>query len=365
MRRVLCALAALALLTSACGGGEPEPSPSPTTQAAATRAPTPTPTPEPVLAPLTGVPVEDETVLDRPVLALKIDNATAARPQQGLELADVVVEELVEGGGTRFIALYHSIDPGAVGPVRSGRDVDAEILPAFQPVFGISGAAGPTYQVLRGAGLKIYEEGQADGAFFREGSRPRPYNLFATAERLWASADELPPAEEPWPIAERAPLGGDEIEAARFSFSHAARVAWTWDEAAGAWRRAQDGAAHTTADGEQIDARNVVIALVPVVAGGGIDAAGNSTAHIGVIGEGEAIILRDGEAYTARWRKESAEAHFTWLTAAGRALPLAPGNTWIELLPSGAEIDLQTPPPPVGETSGGTPGTGSGRTGTT
>ncbi|HWH31802.1 MAG TPA: DUF3048 domain-containing protein, partial [Egibacteraceae bacterium] len=168
---MLVALFAVALTLTACGGGEPEPEPTPSET-----EPTPSPTPEPELAPLTGEEVESTGILDRPVVAVKIDNASPARPQAGLGAADVVFEELVEGGYTRFLALYQSQAPETAGPVRSGRDVEADLLPPYQPLFVISGAAEPTYAVLRGAGLKIREEGQPEDAFQRASDRKRPYN---------------------------------------------------------------------------------------------------------------------------------------------------------------------------------------------
>jgi hypothetical protein len=337
VRRFVLAFAALALLVSACGGAEAEP----VTVPAPTPSPTPEPEPEPVLAALTGLPLDDETAGDRPVLAVKIDNHRDARPPVGLELADIVIEELVEGGATRFIALYHSGDPGVVGPVRSGREVDAFLLPAFSPVFAISGAAGPVYPILRGAGLLVYEEGQAGGAIFRQSGRSSPHNVFASAEGLWAAAEDLPAADQPWLFDEDTPDGGERTTSAQMAFSNSATALWEWDTAGGVWLRTQDGVAHVNPDGDHIDAENVVVVFVPVGGGGGVDAAGNRTAHINVIGEGDAVVLRDGQAFDVRWQKDSPDDQFTWLTATGRPLPLAPGRTWIELVPVGRALDLQ------------------------
>lgn len=341
MRRMLVVLFAASLLLTACGG-EPEPEPTPSR----TRA-TPSPTPEPELAPLTGEDVQSTGVLDRPVVAVKIDNASPARPQAGLAEADVVFEELVEGGYTRFLALFQSRAPQTAGPVRSGRDVEADLLPPYDPLFVISGAAEPTYAVLRGAGLKIREESQPEDAFERAGDRKRPYNLFVDVERMYQVAsqdDGLPAASEAWTFAETAPSGRDVLEA-NLTFSPTNPVRWVWDDASGSWLREQAGASHVDVAGDQLAAENVVVLKVPVAAGGGVDSAGNATQHIQIVGSGEATVLRDGKAVTGTWRKQSRDGHIEFVTSSGVVIPLSPGRTWVELLPVGAPLDLVHPQP--------------------
>lgn len=357
MRYVLIAVAVVVavaggvlavVLTS--GEGEPTaepPSPTPTEE------PEPEPEPEPILAPLTGLEVDDESVLERTVVALKVDNAPEARPQVSLESADIVFTELVEGGTTRFIALYHSALPEEAGPVRSGRDVDAQILPAFTPVFGISGAADPTYAELRGANLLTYEEGQA-GAFFRQSGRRRPHNLFASTVALEEASQDLPPAQEPWPFDAEPPAGGQEATGLDLSFSRFYQSAWDWDGSNGAWLRSQEGAPHVDAAGGQLAVDTVVVARVNAVSGAGRDASGNPIPEVDALGEGEALVLRDGRAYPARWRKTAASTHFEWLTPEGAPLPLKPGRTWVELVPVAGGVDLRgVPEPPPEDVSGG------------
>lgn len=338
MRRLFLVLTVLALALTACGGGGAEE--TPTVKA---RSQTPSATPEPAVAPLTGMPVDDEEVLGRPVLAVKIDNAVPARPQAGLAQADVIYEEVVEGGSTRFIALFQSAAPGTVGPVRSGRDVDAVLLPPYRPLFVISGAADPTYAVLRGAALKVREEGQPEDAFRRDAARKRPYNLFVDAARMFdvALGDGLPPARPAWRIGPFA--NGQAATAVSLRFSPSMPVRWIWDAAARRWMREQVGAPHLDSAGAPVGVENVVVLRVPVAEGGGVDAIGNRTQDITVTGGGDAMILRDGKAISGVWRKESATDHFSFVTTTGVVLPLAPGRTWVELLPVGSALTVERP----------------------
>lgn len=298
---------------------------------------------ESVIAPLTGAEVDADRLLDRPVVALKVDNAPRARPPLGLEHADIIFTELVEGGHTRFIALFHSVLPEQAGPVRSGRDVDAQVLPAFSPVFGISGAADPTYVQLRGSGLLVYEEGQA-GAFYRESGRPAPHNLFASAQALAEAADDLPAASAPWPFDATAPAGGREAAGVQLDYSPFYRASWHWDAGQGTWLRSQEGGPHTHAGGDQLSADTVVVARVTAVDGLGVDIGGNPVPEVNVVGEGEATVFREGRSYPALWRKSGASRHFEWLTPEGEPLPLRPGRTWVELVPDTGSVDIATAP---------------------
>jgi Protein of unknown function (DUF3048) N-terminal domain/Protein of unknown function (DUF3048) C-terminal domain len=290
-------------------------------------------------APLTGLPVADPAVLARPVVAVTIDNAVQARPQTGLDRADIVFESLVEGGLTRFVALFHSMDPGTVGPLRSARDIDADLLSAFSSVLGISGAAPGTDARLREAGLHVLSEsGALPGMFFRTRERKSPHNLFARPLALWRAETSLPPAAPPWPFGRPLPLSARPALGARVVFSLNASATWTWDARRRTWLRQEDGRVHLTSSGGQVAAKNVVVARFATAPGGGVDAHGKPTVGIQVLGEGPAVVLRDGLAYDVRWRKTSPYSQFEWVTPGGAPLPLAPGQTWIELVPASGSL---------------------------
>lgn len=333
MRRSIIAvtLLCLAVALAACTGEEPDDTGDPDAEVAGT----PTPEPEEPTYPLTGEPVDDESDLERPVLAVKIDNHPRARPQDDLGDADVVMVEKVEGT-TRFVSLFHSASPDHVGPVRSGRFVDGDLLPPFQPAFAISGAADVVLSELN-AVLDLYGEGSAD-AWTRDGSRPKPHNLFLDTEPLFDAAadDGLPPAEQPWTFAagEDADLsGGREVTTAELSYRDAEEVRWQWE--GGEFVRSQDGQAHRLADETQVAADNVIIVRAP--------ATGDLTRPFDPIGSGELVLLRDGEEHTGTWEKGSSDDHFRWLGDDGESLPLAPGRSWIELVPDDGSVTVEGP----------------------
>ena len=176
-------------MLSACTGSTPAagPSSSPSTTPIASPSPTP---PPPVLAPLTGLQLTSAAILTRPALAVKIDNHTGARPQVGLHLADIVYEEPVEGGITRFIAIFHSRDASKVGPVRSARLTDLQVLAEYgRPLLAFSGAAGYVLKAVRKANLVSLPHGAYGSIYRRDSSQwVAPHNLFTSTKDLWRVA---------------------------------------------------------------------------------------------------------------------------------------------------------------------------------
>ena len=338
-RRVLCALAVLAFVAVGCSKEEPQVAAS--ASPSETPSPTESPSPEPPpVAVLTGE-VLDEAI-ERPVLAVKIDNAPAALPPDGIEDADIVMEEEVEGGITRFLALYHSSDPEAVGPVRSGREADVELLVPFQPVLALSGAAKKVLSMFEHAELPFFQEGEADGAFYRVDDRVAPHNLFATTEALWAQGEDIEPLEEPvFAFSEDVPDDGQDVESVELTYSPYADATWTWTGSE--WEREQNGEPHEVAAGGVITADNVVVMRVESRPGGRTDMAGNPTLELDVIGKGRATFFRDGQAFKGRWEKDDRQDQLVWLTNDGDEFALRPGQTFIQILPTDDFIKTKKP----------------------
>jgi hypothetical protein len=290
--------------------------------------PEPDPEPEPTeTAPLTGVAITDETAAElasRPALLVKIPNDPDARPQSGLDRADVVYEQETEAGITRFVAVFHSDIPDVVGNVRSARLVDPAIVAPYRGVMAFSGGRAEVRSAVAAAGLTTVTEGGP--GFFRDGSRRAPHNLYLRAPQALA-AREAPPAEPaPWTFDAEPPAGGEPV-AGRVSVpvSRTATVGWEFDADAGVFRRFQNGTYHSVTGDGAIGAANVVFLDVAVA---GRDSHGAPVYDL--TGSGAATLLRDGRAYDVRWSKAGRDGKLELADGADPAV-LAPGPTWIVL----------------------------------
>lgn len=339
LRTRLCLLALAGLLATACGaaGG-----------AEARRVQRPDvevkPTPEPITAPLTGERgFAPEPWQTRPALSLKVENSQASRPQAGLAEADVIYEELAEGGVTRFIVAYHSRGAGSVGPVRSARSVDPDILSPIGGLFGYSGAIPEIVsKVRRVSSVTDVSWDRVPDGYSRRSGREAPHNLFTSTDALWDEGEGSPPRElftflDPGDDLDE---GGEEAESLRFAFAgNGTTIRYVYDDDAGVYRRFHGDAPHESEDGTHLGAANVVIQHVPVSQGDIIDAAGLVSPEIDVLGSGEAILFRGGRAIEGRWIRDgySEPTRFVDETT-GAALRFARGTTWVELVPVGRDV---------------------------
>ncbi len=345
--RTLGALALLAV-AAACGGGgesaEAEPTtttrrPRPTTTT--TEATTTTPPPPPPTAPLTGLPLTDPAVLARPALVVKIDNADPkSRPQQGLNQADVVYEEMVEGNVTRFASVFHSQNAlGRVIPVRSARTTDIALFtPLNYPLFSWSGANADFRVIIRNSAMVDVGYSAASDQYTRDRGRPSPNNIFTTTEQLFSLAPAGSVA--PPPLFAYRPAG-EPVAGAAGPVSHvhvsfgggagSAPVDWNWDPFSGSWLRSQKGSGHLDEAGQQIAPKNVVVQFVTYHDTGYIDTSGTPVYEADLVGSGEAWILTEGVLIPATWSKPSVEAVTQYLDAAGQPVKLTPGQTWVQL----------------------------------
>lgn len=322
---------------AACGGGDTPAAPSPTeTRSSAT------PTPEVTVAPLTGEELEEPDVADRPVVAVKIENTAAARPQAGLDAADIVFEEITEGGVTRFLSLFQSEVPELVGPIRSGRPEDARVLPAYEPMLFISGARPDVLAMLRTAGVDL--RGEDGDVLYRDSSRKAPHNVFATGQDLFEVATgEVPPAQPVgWRFEAEVPDGevpcpdpceedpGAQVHVAMSSQSV---TGFTYDDAAGVYRRDQGGTPQTVTGSGQVGAANVLVLATEIRQEGCCDPAGNPLNVTEIVGSGRALILRDGNLYVGRWVKSAPDQHLVVLGPDDQPFAFKPGPTWAMFAP--------------------------------
>jgi hypothetical protein len=332
--RTAAALVSIAAvsLTVACGPEETKP---------AAAASTPSPPPAPVLVPwpLTGVEVAE--VPARPALAVKIENSTAARPQSGLNAADVVWEQVVEGGITRFVAVFHSTLPPDIGPIRSVRPMDAAIAGRLRGLFAFSGGGPDFVRAIAGTGNQVLSQDSGADGFFRLTTRSAPHNVYADPARFLAQADaahQAPPAGE----FQFAPAGqpstalamGAPAAVVQLKLSGTGRPNWTWSAPDNGWLRAEGDTPATGADGARLRAANVVVLRVDVVNTAFVDPAGNPVPETVMVGGGEALVASGGSTLLATWSKASETAPVVLTGPGGAPVQLAPGNTWVELVPN-------------------------------
>jgi len=335
------ALAVLLVLASAACGGNDD-----VDQAGADTAPSSTTSTsvssgtvaEPVSA-LTGLPDPGGAAAQRPSLAVKIDNAPKARPQAGLDQADVVFEEVVEGGVTRFIAVFHSKIPDTVGPTRSVRPMDPNIVSALGGLVSYSGGIPEFIALMRKAPVQDLNFDNLPSAYRRDRSRTSPHNLFASPEALWAAAKDNtapPPLFEYRGAGE--PFGEADAPAVRIPYSQRAGASYDWDAASGTWRRSQDGGPHVAVSGNQIAPTNLVVQFVSDRTLRYVDQSGTAVTESIVIGEGDAWVLSGGRVTKGRWSKADAGSVTTYTDAGGNPVKVAPGSTWVHYAPIGTPV---------------------------
>lgn len=345
-----------ALILSACGGGG---APSGTGEVAAggdlptTAAPSHQGHPDELVAPLTGRVVEDEADaerLDDPALVVKIDNDPNARPQQGLVQADIVYELEVEGI-TRFAAVFHSADSTPVGPIRSARTSDIDLISNLgRPLFAWSGANGTVTGEVTRAGdwgvLANLSHDMAPDLYWRDTTRVAPHNLYSDTVELRARADAT--AGPPDPVFEYRdsddpPDGAPRTPGVSITYRGDGRidgVEYAWDEQRHGWARFQtdflhgDGTnAHVDATGAQIAPENVVVMYIDY-------ALHEASPQALTTGEGEALVLTAGRAIRARWERPQPSDPIRLTTTGGDPIGLSPGRTWVALPLPGSTVEL-------------------------
>ncbi|MEV5650228.1 DUF3048 domain-containing protein [Nocardia sp. NPDC052254] len=264
------------------------------------------------------------------MLVAKIDNSPDARPPVGLGAADMVYVEPVEGGLSRLAAVFSTQKPPVIGPVRSARETDLTLLNQFgNPTLASSGAAPELVPAIDSSSLQNASADQQPAAYFRDYSRPAPHNLFVHPDQL--------PAGGGWPEASQphfgpAPAGGRPTQHEEAQYP-AAVVGFDWSPSDHKWLVSMDGAAYTAADTGQLMASTVVLQSVPVHNSAISDVAGSVSPLAQTTGNGQALVLRDGQAFPAVWSRPSSEAGTTYTSPTGAAIPFAPGQVWTVLVP--------------------------------
>jgi hypothetical protein len=338
------AIVCLAVLVAAgCGGGGDDDDTEPTTTSS-TSSTTSTTTTTPPVAPkaaLTGLPVDDPAVLSRPAIAVKINNADGdkcdfkARPQSGLDQADIVFEEVVEGGITRFFAVFQSTVPETVGPVRSARSSDVDLIEALNvPLFAWSGnnpGVGGELGAIKDRFVNVGHSSSAGSKFYRENSfgRCAPSNLFVHPADLYefASGQGAVPAPVFTYREEGATAPASAVPVAGVRLNTALDTVFVWNPGTKSWDRSQRRTPHVTDKDVRISPANVVILDVPYRT----SAADPRSPQAVSVGSGPAHVYLDGVVVEGTWTRDTPQSAWVLKDAAGAPIPLVPGRTWVQL----------------------------------
>ena len=331
------ALAGISL--TACGGGgetaESTTSVAPTT-VAVTEAPTTvadtttTTIPVPVM-PLNGLPIVDEAAAIRPAIVVKIDNHPGARPQTGLNEADIVYEENVEKW-TRFAAVFHSTGSDPVGPVRSGRTQDINLVTSLNhPLFVWSGGNPTVTGLIQKSELINMSASAASkgGGFFRSTDKKAPHNLFTNTTNIWAldaGRGGTPPPQFAY-RSDASTATGIPTAGLKLTMDGNMKAAWEWDAAAGKFMRFHEAKAHVDSNKVQINMDNVVV----IVCEYKFSQADKNSPEAQTVGTGVAWLFTQGMWTEGTWNRPDNKSAWVLTDASGAPMLLTPGRTWVEL----------------------------------
>jgi len=338
-KRLLSLLGVLGVLAAGCGSAAPAAvKPVTATSPLASSVPSPpgvSAAPKPT-DPLTGLTPDGSRVV-----VIKVDNAaTARRYQRGLGQAAIVYQELVESGQTRFAAVFDNGYTGEVGPIRSVRETDLELLPQYGRVAvafsgGNSGIKGQFRGTVRSGKLLDASYDALPGHYRLGEQRVDARNFFSTPANLAAAVKGAAATDIGLRFGALAPSAGTPATSATIGFSDMMVVGARYNPAAGTWTVLQDGAAMPG-----VAPANIVIQYVPIKPGRYVDVLGSPSPYSVTLGTGNALILRNGRAVHATWKRTKTRSGTHYLDDKGRDVPLQAGPTWVLLVPKSRSASI-------------------------
>ena len=329
--------------------------------------------PKAVTCPLCGTAVSEASTVKRRPVAVKVENDPKARPQSGLDKACLVYEETTEGGITRFMPIYLCREADHIGPVRSARPADIDIVYPYYALFAHCGGGSPTLRMIEEAGIADLDELAWAGAYWRTHDRRAPHNLYTGTQRLRAAGDIAYPFEgevsSPFKFLsasgikkmerdrekeqKRAQEAAQESATNQYQplitvvnqiaipYTRVCAVRYSYDPATGKFLRFVAGTPHTDLiTGRQLAVDTVIVQYVTEGSSGMRDVRGAETPMLGIIGTGRAQVFVLGQLIDANWVKSSREEHTRYLDNSGDEIPIKPGSTWIELVPATKQVSV-------------------------
>jgi hypothetical protein len=300
----------------------------------------PSPTPERSYdqCPLTGVEMADPSLAMRRPLDIKVDNYPGSRPPSGLDKADVVFEHFAEGAITRFSAIFLCQDHERVGPVRSARLIDVEhLVDIFDGVLVHYGAANRVLPMIREAGFPDMDGYFGADGFFSVPGRVSPFNKYCDTNALRAAVDEegwQRPADRSGFAFSDSVEWSEQATEIRVVYAPQNWARWEYDHAGGIYRRYAGDELHVEeTSGQPLTATNVVVLQAKHSETDIDEGYGSFSVRIELLGQGTAMVFRDGKVAEGNWIRQSEMEMIRILDAAGNPLPLKPGNVWVQVVP--------------------------------
>jgi hypothetical protein len=289
--------------------------------------------------PLTGEPAPSGGVPRRPAMAVKIDNYPTARPQSGLDKADVVFEEPVEGGITRYVAVFHCNDASLIGPVRSARNIDVGLLGQLgNPLLAHVGGIDPVLANIEASPIVNVDIGMSNSLMIHPSGKVPPDADYTSTDLVYGTHPTMRMPPQPLFQYSSATPVGDPVSTVNIDYSSTSNVTWKYNASVHAFQRFYDGTMpDLLANGTQNTAANVVVQYVQITYGPWAE---NSMEGLEVQADlypdasGTAVVYRDGVAVPATWHRSTLGSPTQFVDGAGNAIPMQPGQTWVEIVPN-------------------------------
>ena len=338
MRRAPLLLAGVSLVIASTSGVASGDTSTTTTSPTSIPVTTTTVSKGPV-APLTGLSDPTRISHRRSALTIKVDNTPEAHPQWGLTKADVIYEEIVEGDITRLALIFNSHLPQVVGPVRSVRRTDAEIVWPLRGIFAFSGGAQYAIDTIEHAPVKLFDQSNAGSAMYRDLQRPAPHNLLANPVALMAMGGpvHVPPALFTY-VARSAPPRGAPVGSFTVNFEAGYATSYRWNATTKSWDRSIFGAPDVTATGQRVSPTNVVVMSVNYKGGVGVEGS-----EAVLTGTGPVEVFSDGRVQKGHWFRSTINKVTAYRSNSGQVIALRPGQTLVELLATGWTVSAYAP----------------------
>jgi hypothetical protein len=286
------------------------------------------------VSPLTGLPQENPP--QNPPFLTKIENTSGGEPQSGLNKADLVVEELVEGGYTRLAAFFYSSLPTKVGHVRSTRTTDIGLAKPVGATIVASGGAPKTLDVIKSSHIDIYTYDAGSPGFSKDPAKSAPYHVLwdLTTLAKTAKAKELPPKNYfTWGDGPSAADVTKKATSASVAFSPTVTTKWSFT--GGTWTRSPE----RSAAGQAYKPNTLIVIFARVTDAGYNDAAGNPVPETVLQGSGRAVIFSGDNATEATWHKGSLDSTMNFTSKkTGKPVTIKPGHVWLEAAPRGGDV---------------------------